>query len=169
MTLPPLKSLDLLILSAVWGHVTIYVFTSTRLTEAATKENSAQMFSWEFCGISKNTCFIEHLWTYVSGLTITKFVRVRNFGNSFSRQRLSRHRIFVLLFFFLDSAFELFIIRYPLIVRPRLDLFHRTKTRYHKNYSLRSQSTLKIENFKINFFLVHDVPIRLKWSGNMFF
>ena len=36
------------------------------------------------------------------------------------------------------------------------------------NY-LRSQSNLKNWNFKSNFFLVHGVPIRLKWRGNVFF
>ena len=32
------------------------------------KESLAQVFSCEFCGISKNTFFTEHLWTTVSKL-----------------------------------------------------------------------------------------------------
>ena len=41
------------------------------------------------------------------------------------------------------------------------DVFSQKAMRINKN-NLRSQSTLKIEIFKSNFFLVHGVPIRLK-------
>ena len=32
------------------------------------KETLALVFSWEFCEISKNTFFTEHLWTTASGI-----------------------------------------------------------------------------------------------------
>ena len=39
------------------------------------KENLAQVFSCEFCEISKNTFFIEHLWktaSYLTNMTVGK-------------------------------------------------------------------------------------------------
>ena len=45
------------------------------------KETPAKMFSYEFCGISKNTFFTEHLWTTASEVLL---IICNNFVNSIS-------------------------------------------------------------------------------------
>ena len=44
------------------------------------KETLAQVFSCEFCEISKNTFFIEHFWTTASKLMITSSFHYNPFG-----------------------------------------------------------------------------------------
>ena len=41
-------------------------FTGKHLCNFIKKETMAQMFSCEFCEVSKNTFFTEHLWTTAS-------------------------------------------------------------------------------------------------------
>ena len=39
------------------------------------KDTLAQVFSSEFCEISKNTFFIEHLWATASVVTVKQFIK----------------------------------------------------------------------------------------------
>ena len=65
-----------------------------------------------------------------------------------------------ILIFSLKKAFLIFLEMEPCTFQPKLE---KQKNPPWENFLyLRSQSTLKIESFKSNFFLVHSVPIRLK-------
>ena len=55
------------------------------LSQQLKKETLAQMFSCEFCDISKNTFFTEHFWKTASEYIVMAVVMIET-GNNFSNE-----------------------------------------------------------------------------------